>query len=111
MTFVLRFRNVNIQTENILTAPNIPEQKNPPVLVATPHPCNFILNKLLGVIIPDHNAQPKLKTRSGFVRNSVSLCPSLYIYHDGFRIDELIKYFTKIIAPFTYERIVQVPNI
>ena len=48
----------------------------------TPHPRTFIRKNFPGVIITDHNVQPKLKAQEGFVRNSVLLFTILYIYHD-----------------------------
>ena len=56
-----------------------------------PHPFNLIVKKLPEVTIPGHNLQPKLKTQAGFVINSVTLCPSIYLYHDKVRIDYLME--------------------
>ena len=83
--------SVNNQTENILTEPNISEHNNPTVVMATPHPQNLRVKKLSEVIITDNNAQPKLKTQTGFAINSVVLCPSLYLYHGGLRRDDLME--------------------
>ena len=83
--------SVNPQTENTLTAPNLPEQNNPPVVVATKYPRILRGKNLPEVIIPDHNFQHKLKAQVGFVRKSVLLCPSLYLYHDEVRRDGLME--------------------
>ena len=56
--------------------------------MAIPHPCTLIGNQLPEAIITDHNVQPKLKSQEVFVRKSVVLCPSLYIYHTGVRTDD-----------------------
>ena len=103
--------SVSTQKYNTLTAPNIPEHDNPPVAVSTPHPRTLREKNFPEVIIPDHNFQPKLKAHAGFVRNIVVLCPSLYIYHDEVRRYDLIEEFTEIFGPYTYGRIVQVPNV
>ena len=64
-----------------------------------------------GVIIPYHNVQPKLKAQAGFGRNSMVLCPRLYIYHDeGIRY-YLMEEFTGNFGPCTYVIIVQVTNV
>ena len=73
------------QTGNTLTALNLPERNNPPVVMTTPHPCTLRCNKFSEVIITDYNVQPKLKAHTGFLRKSVVLCPSLYIYPDVLR--------------------------
>ena len=79
--------------------------------MATPHPRTLREKNFPEVIIPDHNVQPKLKAQTGFVRNIVVLCPSLYIYHDEVSRDDLMEEFTEIFGPYTYGRIVQVTNV
>ena len=102
---------VNPQTDNNLTAPNLPEHNNPPVVMAAPHPCTLIGKKFPEVIIPDHNSQPKLKSETGFLRKSVVFFPILYLYRDKVSRDDLMEEFTETFGPYTYGRIVQVPNI
>ena len=82
------------QTYNTLTTPNLTENNNPPVVMATPHTRTSRGNNLTEVIIPDQNVQPKLKAQAGFVRKSVVLCPRLYLYHDEVRRYELMEQFT-----------------
>ena len=88
----LPYQNLkNPQTYNTLTTPNLTENNNLPVVMATPHPQNLRVKKLSEVIITDNNAQPKLKTQTGFAINSVVLCPSLYLYNGGLRRDDLME--------------------
>ena len=63
--------------------------------MATPHPSTLRVNNFPELIIPDHNVQPKLKAQAGFVRNSLVLCPSLYLYHDEVRRYDLMEVFTE----------------
>ena len=84
-------KSVNPQTENILTAQNLLEQNNPPVVMDIPHPCTLRGKKSPELIITDNNVQPKLKTQAGFVRKIVVLCPFLYLYRDEVRRYDLIE--------------------
>ena len=59
--------------------------------MSTSHPCNLRVNKISGVIVPDHNVQTKFKAQAGFLKNSMILYPSTYIYHDEVRRDELME--------------------
>ena len=83
--------SLNHQTENTLTAPNIPEHNDPPIVMASTHPRNLIGNKCPEVVITDHNVQPKLKSQAGFVRNSVLLCPRIYLNHNEVKRDDLME--------------------
>ena len=49
--------------------------------MASPNSLTLRGNQLPEVIIIDHNARPKLKSHTGFMKMSVVLCPSLYTYH------------------------------
>ena len=79
--------------------------------MATIYPHTLTGSNLLEVIILDHNVQPKLKAYAGFVTNSVVLCPNLYLYHDEVSRYDLMAEFIEKIGPYTYGRIVQVPNV
>ena len=81
----------NTQTYNTLTSPKLPEHNNPPVVMADTHPVTLRGNNFPEAIITDHNVQPKFKAQAGFMRNSVVLCPSLYIYHDEVSWDDPIE--------------------
>ena len=63
--------------------------------MANPHTCALRVKKFPEVIIPDHNVQPKFKAQAGSVRNSVLLCPRLYLYHNEVRRDDLMEGFTE----------------
>ena len=63
--------------------------------MATPHLCTLRGNNFTGVIITYHNVQQKLKAQAGFVGKSVVFCPSLYIYHNKLRRDDLMEEFTE----------------
>ena len=58
--------------------------------MATTHPQILIGNTFTEVNIPHHNVQPKLKAQAGFVKNSMVLYPSLYIYNDDVMSDDLL---------------------
>ena len=55
------------------------------------------------VIFLHHNVHTKLKSQAGFVRKSVVLFASLYIYHGKVRRDDLMKYVTENYGPQTFE--------
>ena len=57
--------------------------------MASTHPRTLRGNKFPEVVITDHNVQPKLKSQEGLTKNSVVLCPRLYIYHDEVGRDDL----------------------
>ena len=65
---------------------------------------------MIKLTILDHNYKPRLKSNTGFVRNSVEVCPNIYVYHDEVKIDGLIADFTESFGNYMYGRIVQVPN-
>ena len=79
--------------------------------MATTHPINLKGKNFPELIIPDHKVKPKLKAQTYFVIKSVVLCPSLYIYHDEVRIDDLMEEFTENFGLYTYGRIFQVNNV
>ena len=94
--------SVKNQTYNTLTETNLPEQNSPSVVRDIPHPHALISKNLPGVIIPDHNVQPKLKSQEGLTKNSVVLCPRIYIYHDELRRHDLMEESMENIGPYTY---------
>ena len=55
--------------------------------MAAQHTCTLRGKQLSDVIITDNIAKPKLKAQSGFLKNSVALCPNLHIYHDELKRD------------------------
>ena len=57
----------------------------------TSHPHTLGGNNLQEIIILDHNVEHKLKACEGFSRKSVEMCPSLYIYNDKVRRDEIME--------------------
>ena len=83
--------SVNTQTYNTIIEPYLSEQNYTPVVMDTTNSINLIGKNFPYVIIPDHKIQPKLKAQTGSVRNSVVLCPILYIYHDEVRKYDLIQ--------------------
>ena len=94
---------VNPQIENTLTAPNLLEQNNPSVVMATPFFHTLRGNNLPYVMIPDHNSQPKLNAQKVFGRNSVVLCITLYIYHCEVSRDDPMRKFTENCTLYLWE--------
>ena len=87
----LSFQKISILQQKITLQHQILLKVNNPIIVmVTSHPHNFRVNHFTEVIIPDHNAKPKLKVRAGFVRNMLLLCPKPYLYYNEVRIDDLL---------------------
>ena len=59
--------------------------------MATPNPRTLRLNHLPEIIIPDRDLKTKLKAQIGFMRKTVVLFHSLYLYHDKVKINELME--------------------
>lgn len=64
------------------------------------------------IIIPanEENVKPKLRIQKGFIRTSIVICPSLYLYNNVGPLNSVLTVFTEMHGPYSYGRITQVPN-
>ena len=53
---------------------------------------------------------PSMKKQSGYINNSIIVCPEIYLYNDIDKQVNVLEEFTEELGPFAYGKIVQVPN-
>ena len=68
------------------------------------------VDNLQEIVIPELGAAPRLKKQTGFIKNSVVLCPNLYFYSDPIKHIKAMSGFHESTGPYAYGKIVQVPN-
>ena len=88
--------------------------------VATLHPLVSDLSQILSLLylpnsgtletIADKGGGSNLRMQTGFIKNSVVLCPQLFLYHHSISKMEAMNAHKEEFGPFAHGKIVQVPD-
>ena len=107
-----RTSTVHTSPSSYESSPTTARPATPPQITQIPTRQSPRGKELPPVIIPldDKSIVPKLKPQTGLVRNSVVVCPGIYLYHDKTKMAETLKDFKEMYGPYAYGKIVSVPN-